>query len=143
MEIGKDAQRARKQEREVVVSVLKALWTQAYTEGLVVLTYAEEDEEECDIIYHALNNYRTKVKRQKLKMYDLYLYTTSVTLSRPNKLTIKLVKKSSLYSRQTNAVLNVIKKFPELGLVEEPKKEIDVIADILKNVKEKSLSDAK
>lgn len=138
MEIEKDAQRARKQEREVVVSVLKALWVQAYTEGLVVLTYTEENEDECDIVYHALNNFRTKVKRQRLKMYDLYLYTTSVTLSRPNKLTIKLVKKSSLYSQRTNAVLNVVKKFPELGLIEEPKKEIDVIADILKTVKEKS-----
>ena len=118
---GGKTHRASKTERAEVLKVLKGIWEKGYLEG-ITLSYLAGEEEECRKVFFALGDYRKKINKQKLAEYEIYLKIQSTILQKVDDLTIRLSRKPSRVTRTSEAILNTVNRFPELGLA---KKEFD------------------
>jgi hypothetical protein len=97
-----------------VEEVLKGIWEKAYTDGEFTLEYSEGEESECRKVYFSLNDYRKKINANTLGNYEMFLKIQAVILQKPSDLKIVLTKKSLKVTKTTEAVLNVVNRYPDI-----------------------------
>lgn len=122
-------QRPTKPEREAVQKVLRGFWRKAFEEGEFIQEYPSniaDSKEKASVLYNALAECRKKVRKNKLKDFEMDLIVSGCTLQRVDDYTVRLFKKRTKFASRTSIILDVAKQLPELQ-INEPKTNLDEI----------------
>lgn len=127
-------QRANKQELIETRRVLKELWSRAYTEGEVVITYPTNSggKQKALSLFNSLADYRTKIKKIQLKEYEIFIKIAACSLYKLE-YGLKIKRKKSKFSDRSTIILDLINDRPDLKLTKNENE--NPLNDIIKDFK--------
>lgn len=130
-------QRANKQELIEARRVLKELWSRAYTEGEVVITYSTNvsGKQKALSLFNSLADYRTQIKKKQLEEYEIFVMIAACSLHKLE-YGLKIKRKEAKFSDRSTIILDLINDRPDLKLTKNENE--NSLTNIIKGFKDES-----
>lgn len=116
----RNAHRSTKVERQRAQEVLRGIWQTAYRLGEWQQAYdanGKDGEIQASKLYHALADYRKKIRDKQTAHFDIFVVINACSLVRTAPHIVTVRRKPHLYSERTSILLDIANNRPELGLV--------------------------